>query len=186
MSHMTGEFAAVTQSASLMRPRRTNTGAAGAAGARHLLSDARKAVDFRLEFWDGACLDVTLYGSGAEPSWHWGLFSELKELAGLAPDWDSYGAEPLSAVAVGRCINALLPVLPDNAPKPTVVPTRDGGLQLEWHRDGVDFEIRVPPVGPVSYVLADQGADEEFDWQGAPARHAEPIGNAIRRLSRAD
>ena len=25
----------------------------------------------------------------------------------------------------------------------------DGGVQLEWHRGGLDMEIEVPPTGPV-------------------------------------
>jgi hypothetical protein len=74
--------------------------------------------------------------------------------------------------------------LPDDTPEPTVVPTREGGLQLEWRRSGVEFEIAVPPEGPITYLLVDdQHPDDDQEWEGAPQLHAKTIADAIKRLA---
>jgi hypothetical protein len=90
----------------------------------------------------------------------------IRRLAQLRPDWDSYGAKPLSQIAVHRVLTKLLPILlRDDIPEVAIVPTRDGGLQFEWHRLGIDVEIRVPPEGPIEYLVVDPeaGIDEEIE-----------------------
>jgi hypothetical protein len=148
------------------------------------LSDDERALPFKLSFWDGDHMDFVLLGSGWEPSWHWRVINNIQRLAALAPNWDSYGAEPLRTSAARRCITSVLMSLPDDTPEPTVVPTREGGLQLEWRRSGVEFEIAVPPEGPITYLLVDdQHPDDDQEWEGAPQLHAKTIADAIKRLA---
>lgn len=61
----------------------------------------------------------------------------LDILAALKPGWDSYGACAIAPDAI-RAARVMLSA-------PSVVPCSDGGVQLEWHRDGFDIEIRIPP-----------------------------------------
>jgi hypothetical protein len=182
MMNLTGEFPAVTLSDRAVMAHRTNTSKTSASVTRELLTGAAKSLHFHLTFANDVRLLITLAKSGTEPAWHWRVFSTLQELASLRPGWDSYNAATLSPVAVARCIKTLLPVLPGEALEPSVVPTRDGGLQLEWHSNGVDFEIKVPPTGPVSYLLVRPGTDQTEEWEGPPARYARAIEEAIRRL----
>ncbi|MGI8492324.1 MAG: hypothetical protein ACR2KC_03860 [Acidimicrobiales bacterium] len=39
--------------------------------------------------------------------------------------------------------------------KPQVVPTVEGGVQLEWHTVDIDLIIECAPSGPPSYYLSD-------------------------------
>lgn len=60
----------------------------------------------------------------------------LDRLAELKPGWDSYGAPALSLAAL-KVARVMLDA-------PQVVPTPGGGIQLEWHQDGLDIEIVIP------------------------------------------
>ena len=79
------------------------------------------------------------------------LMALFRRLAGLRTGWDSYGAHALSPVAVQRAIVLMRADLP----VPAVVPTRAGGIQMEWHRHGIDVEINVPPTGDIEYLVVD-------------------------------
>lgn len=120
-------------------------------------------------------------GDRHEPPWLLRVTNSIQHLADLPAGWDSYGAAPISMHATQRCIESVLAKLPQETPEPTVVPTREGGIQLEWHYGRVDFEIGIPPAGPISYLLVD-GNGEEYEWEGPPASHTGSIQRAIAQL----
>ncbi len=62
---------------------------------------------------------------------------QVAHLATLQQGWDSYGAGPLSPAALAV------------ADAFWVVPTADGGVQLEMHAGGMEIEISVNPAGQV-------------------------------------
>lgn len=47
---------------------------------------------------------------------------------------------------------------------PAVVPTADGGLQLEWHTKGVDLEVYVDANGHVSAWCQEGAREWEEDY----------------------
>ena len=150
----------------------------------NLAMSAPKALTFEVDFARGRSLELELRGSGKEPSRLWSIMSTIQRLARLRPGWDSYGANPVSRIAVSRVVTKLLPIiLREDIPEVTIVPMRDGGLQFEWHRLGIDVEISVPPVGPVEYLVADPalGIDEEARGPIDDAL----IVPALRRMSQA-
>lgn len=55
--------------------------------------------------------------------------AKVADLAGLGHNWDSYGAAPPT--------NEALAILRNTA----VVPTKDGGVQFEWHVNGWEVEL---------------------------------------------
>lgn len=61
------------------------------------------------------------------------------------PNWDGYGAAPLTASAYDEAL-ALLNSLPPGLPPPEVVPEPDGSIGLEWSR-GLDRSIAVSISG---------------------------------------
>ena len=130
-----------------------------------LTADA-EPLNFELRFSNGERLTVELFGRGHEPTSFWRVMDDLQRLARLAPSWDSYGASPLSPSSVRRSFSLLPDLLQDDVPSPAVIPTRDGGLQFEWHRHGVDLEIKVPPAGPIAQFFADANTGEEREWAG--------------------
>jgi hypothetical protein len=69
--------------------------------------------------------------------------TRLEHFATLKADWDSYGALPIDPRAI-ECARRLLAVM---SHEPQMVPTTRGGVQFEWHRDGIDVELDIPPEG---------------------------------------
>ena len=69
------------------------------------------------------------------------------------PNWDTYGAEPLSdsALSISRQILAKLP--PAVLAHAQSVPTVTGGVQIEWHAGGGDFEIEVGDDADVESIV---------------------------------
>ncbi|MCL1469767.1 hypothetical protein [Argonema antarcticum] len=94
----------------------------------------------------------------------------LKQLAQLEPDWDSYGAEQVSSVALVAAFEILVTVKEQlsnqvREPLPSfVAPLADGGLQLEWSSSLLDIEVEIGPGGDFSYVLIQgQGTNRKFE-----------------------
>jgi hypothetical protein len=179
MTSATGEFAIVALSASEIQS--IHGQAQKPNDLRQTLTPADAPLRFELRFANGESITAQLTGRGSEPTSLWHVLGSLHRLAALSPGWDSYGAKPLNPSAVRRMLNLLSLLLPDDAPEPSVVPTRDGGVQLEWHRRGIDLEVKVPASGPISYLIADAGTGEEREWEGGLER--ETIGAPFARMS---
>ena len=58
----------------------------------------------------------------------------------LCEDWDSYGARPIYTSVIRRAEWLLGLLEAAGEPPPDVVPTSDGGIQLEWHTATRDEE----------------------------------------------
>lgn len=95
----------------------------------------------------------------------------LAEIAKLAPDWDSYGAERPSAHAIALA-SALLVRLYDSFevasgeyfPPRLIAPLTDGGLQLEWSGPQAEVETQISPSGTFGYLLTQrQGTERSFE-----------------------
>ena len=76
----------------------------------------------------------------------------------MADNWTS-GGKRIQMAAVVSMLTILAEILDDRTPPPGVVPTWSGGVQVEWHRNSVDFEIEADPQGGIEYFF--KGPDEE-------------------------
>lgn len=77
--------------------------------------------------------------------WVEDTIDRLGELAELAPGWDGHGGDTPQPAYIIEAITFLATVMRPETPAPSIVPTSDGGLQLEWHRAGLDVEILFSP-----------------------------------------
>ena len=95
---------------------------------------------------------------------HW-LGPTLQRISALPFHKESWsdGAKRTDQKAVDQLIGVLERILPDNAPPPSVVPTWLGGVQAEWHRNGVDLEISVNPGETVEFYFSD--GNDECEWR---------------------
>ena len=84
-----------------------------------------------------------------EPKWLTTTVERMNELLELQPNWDSYGARCVEKHAVETALEILGTVMRPNTSPPTVVPTVEGGIQLEWHQNHIDLEVEVKPEGQV-------------------------------------
>ena len=91
------------------------------------------------------------------------VIERMAELVALPRGWDSRNARAVSDVALRRTIEFLLEYVADGIDSPVVVPTVRGGLQLEWHNNGVDVEVEVAPNGHVSCLAEDRLSEEPVE-----------------------
>jgi hypothetical protein len=75
------------------------------------------------------------------PAWFDPLVQGLIDLLTLPTNWDSYGAGSVELNLVQEAMNLMNGLLAPSSPAPRVVPLSSGGLQMEWHRNGIDLEI---------------------------------------------
>ena len=75
------------------------------------------------------------------PNWFDPLVQGFVDALVLPPNWDSYHAVAIDPKIVHYAMNFIETVLGPSTPAPRVVPLTSGGLQLEWHRNGIDLEV---------------------------------------------
>lgn len=97
------------------------------------------------------------------PWWVPAVETRLQQLVSLEDNWNSHGARPTlpsSMLLAVRVIASLVGNQPGR-PLPQIVPTRDGGLQLEWHLPEAQIEISIDLADAVwAYVTDDNGVDD--------------------------
>jgi hypothetical protein len=75
------------------------------------------------------------------PAWFDPLMQGFVDLLTLPSDWNSYGAGPIDQDIVLDAMGYVNDLLGPASPAPRVAPLSSGGLQLEWHRKGIDLEV---------------------------------------------
>ena len=79
-------------------------------------------------------------------------------LRSSAPEWE-FGKIRVSTMEA--MLSVLATTLEIQTPPPFIVPTWEGGLQAEWHRNGVDLEIETPPNGTPEYYFRSESEEVE-------------------------
>jgi hypothetical protein len=90
-----------------------------------------------------------------DPSWLPSVRVALEELRDLRKNWDSYGAEPVSPAMIGAAYELLQQIAPAKVPMPSIVPTSNGSVQIEWHTRGIDLEVRLLSAARISVAFED-------------------------------
>lgn len=98
--------------------------------------------------------------------WMEAVAARFAELLALRDDWNSHGACPISPANILAAGRFLATVMEPATPAPTVVPTAGGGVQLEWHRAGLDVEVLFGEEDPPLLYVAE--VDSEREWEGPP------------------
>jgi hypothetical protein len=109
----------------------------------------------------GGEISIVLPPDVDEPSWLIPCLEALSDIGSLPENWNSYGASPVAINAVADTLRLMAAVMSETMPLPNFVPTRRGGIQLEWHTKGIDLEIDVLPSGRLYASLEDQETGEE-------------------------
>jgi hypothetical protein len=100
--------------------------------------------------------------------------ADFTPILALPPDWDGYGSPPIHPGAVAAAAR-FLAALPDDIPRPHIVPMSYGRVQLEWHRGPVSLEVEFVPDGGLEYLRWDiprgvSDVEECPTWDDAVAR----------------
>ena len=81
----------------------------------------------------------------------------------LTPNWDSHGALLIDKRRVLDAIDVLFRTMSSDTEAPWVVPTTDGGIQLEWHREDEDLEVEISGGEDASIYFHSTGTGEEWE-----------------------
>jgi hypothetical protein len=91
----------------------------------------------------------------------------VRQLALLEHDWDSYGGDPPTPIAIGaaeRVVEIVAQRIGQSTSRRTeprvIVARGDGGIIMEWDSPKAALEIHVEPGGRLGYLL-DETADGE-------------------------
>ena len=76
---------------------------------------------------------------------------QVVDLLDLPEGWNSYSAKPIEPRNAVRAVELLFQLKETGAPPPIVVPTAPGGIQLEWHANGVDIEVYINSPNEITF-----------------------------------
>lgn len=115
------------------------------------------------------------------PEWLKEAEETLRGFATFPEGWDSYGAKSPEPHVVDAAIELLHRIVQHNTLKPAIVPTNRGGIQIEWHTQGVDLEIEMTPHGGIRllYDNPHEDAEEELEL----GLDLTPLANLIAKVS---
>lgn len=117
---------------------------------------------------------------GPMPGWVMPTAEAFADLLELPVGWNSYNANAVDPRAIELAGALLAGVMEESTPPPTVVPTVRGGVQLEWHRNGLDLEIAVHSHRPVAVFAIDNRSGEEWESEWIPEDRR--LSNWVQRL----
>ncbi len=113
--------------------------------------------------------------------WSWipRLVDRVRELLGLARNWDSYDAEPIGAEAAMTAALIAHASIMKGAPYPFIVPTVEGGVQLEWQQHDRDLEVEILSPTEVNVLFREHGVSV---WEGSLLREPQRFEQYIARV----
>lgn len=150
--------ALVTSSATQPSPWRSNS---ALSVSETITPRPRKAL------WPGN-REITLEVSRnlRERPWFHPTLTRMLMLLALDHNWNGYGERAVHEAAVKRAID-VLDVVGVDGPRPDVVPTSGGGVQLEWAGGGCEIEVEIPPVGLAAVFIVEASGEESEVLAGA-------------------
>ena len=87
------------------------------------------------------------------------LLNKIDGFHNLDSDWDSYGAEPITEIALDTAKKIVQLISTENyfsqKAEINVFPMRDGGVQFEFDRDISSAELEISPKGMLTFILFD-------------------------------
>ena len=106
----------------------------------------------------------------------------LASLLKLPAGWNSYRAKTIDVEQVGLATRVLHFLMRPDFPAPSVVPTVRGGVQLEWHRDGIDFEIETLTPENLRAYFSDEHSGRE--WESDIGADWAPLRQGLTEIAR--
>lgn len=118
---------------------------------------------------------------GTEPAWLQPTLQALLALRNLPRGWDSYGAKPIDIDCIQEAMRLLVQIMKEDSPVPCVVPTAEGGVQLEWHQGGYDIEVEIASPTQISAFVEDAKSGEELEID--VKREQDRLRELLRKLT---
>ena len=125
-------------------------------------------------------IELTTTEQRPSPEWQPEIERRIDELLEFEENWDSYGAPPISPSAAAAAKSTLQLAAGQNILWPSVVPSSDGGVQIEWNLAKVALEIEFRPDGGIGALFVDRTTGIEIE---KPRLSAEDLPAWIAALS---
>lgn len=118
----------------------------------------------------------------SEPQWHNPVARQLEEISRLEEGWDGFRTGPIRRDVMNYSIQILEQTLLHNTPAPHIAPMSHEGIMLEWHENGIDFEIEIESPGRLWFSFEDsiEGIEEE----NMIYSNLEPLALPIEKLTK--
>lgn len=112
---------------------------------------------------------IVSFNTASEKSsakWFRQTIVELVRLLGLPKDWNSDNPRQIEPKSIEKILTVLLTILDSDSTPPAVVPTSRGGVQVEWHQNGIDLEIEALSSGKLEFFVSGPEGDKEGTIEG--------------------
>lgn len=113
--------------------------------------------------------------------WLPAIISRLNELLQLDANWDSYGANRVQPEFAKNALWLLYDLMSNETPIPSLIPTPEGHLQIEWHTRGIDLEVEIESAASFHVSYEDKKNNQE--WEGDLQYDVTQLATFIRELS---
>jgi len=114
----------------------------------------------------GLDLWVEIHTIAPVPQWFTDAASSVTNLLRLPFGWDSYSAKPIDPRSAKAALDFLASLIGKQVQAPQIVPTVSGGIQLEWHQNGIDLEIEISASGSEKVYFEDRQAQTDWEEEG--------------------
>ena len=116
--------------------------------------------------------------------WFRQVKARLQKFLMLESNWNGYGEDPIHEGAVKRTIAVLDTVVSEMALQPDIVPTSEGGVQIEWASGGFEVEVEILPTGPAQVFIVEPSGREHECHAGSHSEIWGTLQEIIERISR--
>ncbi|HCF98935.1 MAG TPA: hypothetical protein DEV93_00145 [Chloroflexi bacterium] len=107
----------------------------------------------------------------SESGWLIPVLERIDELLSLPPGWDTHGSRSINARHARRAVDFLMQVMGTDTPPPTIIPVSNGGVQLEWHLEGIDAETLFDDENDDDLYCLFVESGEEWEGPGIEGFH---------------
>ncbi|MYE80694.1 MAG: hypothetical protein F4X36_02385 [Gammaproteobacteria bacterium] len=118
----------------------------------------------------------------SKPSWVDSTLKQLGRISELREDWDSYGARIITKSRIPQVYSLIQSVMDDRAPAPTLIPTPDGSIQVEWHSYEVELEVLLTSDADLEVVFEDLRGEVPA-FEGVLRYDVAPLVEYVRLLA---
>ncbi|MEX0938314.1 MAG: hypothetical protein WDZ59_10685 [Pirellulales bacterium] len=109
------------------------------------------------------------------------VIEDICTIVNLPANWDSHGAYPIDIKCATVAIEIALLYLTRDTPRPSVVPTVRGGIQVEWHVRDFDVELKIDSPEQIELFFEDLRTGES--WEEDITTDSARLITAIEKLS---
>jgi hypothetical protein len=99
----------------------------------------------------------------AGPRWFHEIQDRLWRLASLPSGWDSYASDRISARSLTSAATLLWNVMREDMPIPSIMPSPDGGVVVEWRVNNVELSVDIDADGRGEVYFEDFDTDESWE-----------------------